>query len=130
MKEIQKLWRYKMGHVPSINFKIREGNEWIETNSHEMFKDKKVIIFSLPGAFTPTCSTQQLPGYEDMFEQFQEKGKLYVKFDIQQEIDDSVNLVIDIDEGNLSLNEGFNHPSQFLFPLDFVGCQCGKGVGD
>ena len=74
MKGIQKLWRYKMGHVPSINFKIREGNEWIETNSHEMFKDKKVIIFSLPGAFTPTCSTQQLPGYEDMFEQFQEKG--------------------------------------------------------
>ena len=74
MKEIQKLWRYKMGHVPSINFKIREGNEWVETNSHEMFKDKKVIIFSLPGAFTPTCSTQQLPGYEDMFEQFQEKG--------------------------------------------------------
>ena len=63
-----------MGHVPSINFKIREGNEWIETNSHEMFKGKKVIIFSLPGAFTPTCSTQQLPGYEDMFEQFQEKG--------------------------------------------------------
>ena len=74
MKEIQKLWRYKMGHVPSIDFKIREGNEWIETNSHEMFKGKKVIIFSLPGAFTPTCSTQQLPGYENMFEQFQEKG--------------------------------------------------------
>ena len=46
MKEIQKLWRYKMGHVPSINFKIREGNEWIETNSHEMFKD--CLLYTSP----------------------------------------------------------------------------------
>ena len=74
MKEIQKLWRYKMGQVPNITFKVRENNEWIETNTHEMFRDKRVILFSLPGAFTPTCSTQQLPGYEDMFEQFQDKG--------------------------------------------------------
>ena len=33
----------------------------------ELFKDKKVILFGLPGAFTPTCSTKQLPGYEEMF---------------------------------------------------------------
>ena len=39
-----------------------------------MFKDKKVILFGLPGAYTPTCSTKQLPGYEEMFDQFQEKG--------------------------------------------------------
>jgi len=63
-----------MGAVPNITFKVRENGEWTEWNTHELFKDKKVIIFSLPGAFTPTCSTQQLPGYENMFEQFQDKG--------------------------------------------------------
>ena len=40
----------------------------------KLFKDKKVILFGLPGAFTPTCSTKQLPGYEEMFSKFQEKG--------------------------------------------------------
>ena len=56
-----------MGHVPNITFKVRENNEWTEWNTHEMFKGKKVIIFSLPGAFTPTCSTQQLPGFEKLY---------------------------------------------------------------
>ena len=36
-----------MGHVPNITFKVRENNEWTEWNTHEMFKGKKVIIFSL-----------------------------------------------------------------------------------
>ena len=38
------------------------------------FSGRKVILFGLPGAFTPTCSTKQLPGYEAMFEMFQSKG--------------------------------------------------------
>ena len=40
----------------------------------DLFKDKKVIVFGLPGAFTPTCSTKQLPGFEEMYDQFKEKG--------------------------------------------------------
>ena len=44
----------------------------------ELFKDKKVILFGLPGAFTPTCSSKQLPGYEEMFSKFQEKGILEI----------------------------------------------------
>tara|TARA_R110000796_G_scaffold167377_1_gene284317 strand:+ start:347 stop:820 length:474 start_codon:yes stop_codon:yes gene_type:complete len=44
----------------------------------KLFKDKKVILFGLPGAFTPTCSTKQLPGYEEMFSKFQEKGILEI----------------------------------------------------
>ena len=40
----------------------------------DLFLGKKVILFGLPGAFTPTCSTKQLPGYEAMFEMFQSKG--------------------------------------------------------
>tara|TARA_R100001377_G_C3112824_1_gene83223 strand:+ start:80 stop:553 length:474 start_codon:yes stop_codon:yes gene_type:complete len=47
-------------------------------NTTEMFKDKKVILFGLPGAYTPTCSTKQLPGFEYMFDQFQEKGILEI----------------------------------------------------
>tara|TARA_Y100001963_G_C6770515_1_gene444617 strand:- start:910 stop:1383 length:474 start_codon:yes stop_codon:yes gene_type:complete len=43
-------------------------------NTTDIFKDKRVVIFGLPGAFTPTCSTKQVPGYEEMFSQFQEKG--------------------------------------------------------
>lgn len=39
-----------------------------------LFKDKRVIVFGLPGAFTPTCSSKQLPGYEAMYDQFLEKG--------------------------------------------------------
>ena len=37
---------------------------WHQTNSDELLKGKRVVIFSLPGAFTPTCSTYQLPGFE------------------------------------------------------------------
>ena len=44
----------------------------------QLFKDKKVILFGLPGAFTPTCSSKQLPGYEEMFSKFQEKGILEI----------------------------------------------------
>jgi peroxiredoxin len=40
----------------------------------ELFRGKRVILFGLPGAFTPTCSTKQLPGYESMFEMFRSKG--------------------------------------------------------
>jgi len=40
----------------------------------DLFKDKKVIVFGLPGAFTPTCSSKQLPGFEEMYDQFKEKG--------------------------------------------------------
>ena len=40
----------------------------------DIFFEKKVIVFGLPGAFTPTCSSQQLPGYESMYNTFIEKG--------------------------------------------------------
>ena len=40
----------------------------------DVFTNKNVIIFGLPGAFTPTCSTKQLPGFDELFEQFQECG--------------------------------------------------------
>ena len=56
--------------VPQVNFRVRELGEWVDTNTDTYFKGKRVVLFSLPGAFTPTCSNEQLPGYEKQVELF------------------------------------------------------------
>jgi len=63
---------YEGDAVPAVNFKIREDGEFVTRNSYELFGNKRVVLFALPGAFTPTCSTQQLPGYEALYEDFQD----------------------------------------------------------
>ena len=72
--------------VPYTNFKTRQGDtdevggctfiggEWKDVSTKELFGNKKVVIFSLPGAFTPTCSGEQLPTYDEMYSQFKDKG--------------------------------------------------------
>ena len=50
------------------------GGEWKDVTTDELFKGKKVVLFSLPGAFTPTCSGQQLPLYDEMYNKFIDKG--------------------------------------------------------
>ena len=60
--------------VPDINFKIRRNNEWATVTSDDLFKGKNVIVFSLPGAFTPTCSSTHLPRYNELAPAFREKG--------------------------------------------------------
>lgn len=65
--------------VPTVIFKTRaknsEGNyEWKEVSTREIFDNKKVVYFSLPGAFTPTCSSTHLPGYEAMYDEFKALG--------------------------------------------------------
>ena len=69
--------------VPSITFKTRVRDEsvegpnqfsWQDVTSDELFKGKKVVLFALPGAFTPTCSSTHLPGYEHVYNQFKEIG--------------------------------------------------------
>ncbi len=54
--------------VPAINFVFRENGEFVTRSSTEIFSNKRVVIFSLPGAFTPTCSAYQLPGFEDNYD--------------------------------------------------------------
>ena len=70
-------------HVPSVTFKTRVRNdalggpnpfEWKDLSSDEIFKGKNVVVFSLPGAFTPTCSTSHLPRYEELYADFQAQG--------------------------------------------------------
>ena len=72
--------------IPNVTFKVREGDnaenqqtcaiggKWVEKNTDDFFKGKRVILFSLPGAFTPTCSSQQLPGFENNFNKIKEMG--------------------------------------------------------
>ncbi len=69
--------------VPNTVFKTRVRNdalggpnpfEWKELSSDDIFKGKKVVVFSLPGAFTPTCSTSHLPRYEALYAELQAQG--------------------------------------------------------
>jgi peroxiredoxin len=60
--------------VPSVDFMFRENGEFVTRSSEELFNEKKVVLFALPGAFTPTCSAYQLPGYEENYSQFKEAG--------------------------------------------------------
>jgi peroxiredoxin len=56
--------------VPQVEFVFRENGEFVNRTSKELFDGKRVVIFSLPGAFTPTCSAYQLPGFEEKYDDF------------------------------------------------------------
>jgi thioredoxin-dependent peroxiredoxin len=56
--------------IPQVEFIFRESGEFVSKTSADLFNGKRVIIFSLPGAFTPTCSSYQLPGFEEKYEDF------------------------------------------------------------
>lgn len=60
--------------VPDVTFPVRKNNEWINITTNDLFKGKTVVVFALPGAFTPTCSTTHLPGYNELAPVFKENG--------------------------------------------------------
>lgn len=60
--------------VPQVTFRVREGNDWKNVSTDDLFKGKKVVVFSLPGAYTPTCSSTHLPRYEELAPAFKECG--------------------------------------------------------
>ena len=62
--------RKEQYQVPQVGFVFRENGEFVTRSSVELFDGKRVILFSLPGAFTPTCSAYQLPGFEEKYEDF------------------------------------------------------------
>lgn len=60
-------------HLPEVPLqRIREGVETVDTNN--LFEGRKVVLFAVPGAFTPTCSEKHLPGFVEHFREFQAKG--------------------------------------------------------
>ena len=72
--------------VPEITFMYREGDdapeeggcpiggEFVPTTTEQLFGGKRVVVFSLPGAYTPTCSTYQLPGFDENYEAIKAMG--------------------------------------------------------
>jgi len=73
-KSIEVPMRKEGYQIPQVEFVFRENGEFVNRTSSELFDGKRVIIFSLPGAFTPTCSAYQLPGFEEKYEEFQALG--------------------------------------------------------
>ena len=60
--------------VPEVTFKTRRDHEWVDMSSDEIFAGKSVILFSLPGAFTPTCSSSHVPRYNQLEPLFRDNG--------------------------------------------------------
>ncbi|NEO29159.1 MAG: glutathione peroxidase [Symploca sp. SIO3C6] len=60
--------------VPNVTFHTRSNDQWVDVTTSELFSGKKVIVFSLPGAFTPTCSSSHLPHYEELAGVFKQNG--------------------------------------------------------
>ena len=60
--------------VPNVTFRTRKDNQWVNITTDELFSGKKVIVFALPGAFTPTCSSTHVPGYNELAKVFKENG--------------------------------------------------------
>ncbi len=60
--------------IPRTEIFILENGEPAKKNIEEFLKNKKVVIFGLPGAYTSVCSAKHLPGYIEMYQQFKEKG--------------------------------------------------------
>jgi len=52
--------------IPQVSFKLRRGAEWAEVTTGDLFSGRTVVVFSLPGAFTPTCSSSHVPRYQQL----------------------------------------------------------------
>jgi glutathione-dependent peroxiredoxin len=61
-------------NVPDVTFRIRRNGDWATVTTDELFAGRNVIVFSLPGAFTPTCSSTHLPRYNELAPVFRQKG--------------------------------------------------------
>ncbi|NIB40146.1 glutathione peroxidase [Pseudomaricurvus alkylphenolicus] len=60
--------------IPQVTFHTRVGNDWVDVTTEELFAGKKVILFALPGAFTPTCSSTHLPRFNELAPVFAAEG--------------------------------------------------------
>jgi glutaredoxin-like protein len=60
--------------VPQVTFKTRRDHEWVDLSTDDVFAGKSVVVFSLPGAFTPTCSSSHVPRYNQLQPAFKAQG--------------------------------------------------------
>jgi len=69
------MFNNKEGHpVPRVEFRVRSEHEWETIDSDSLFVGRTVIVFSLPGAFTPTCSSSHVPRYDQLAREFKRHG--------------------------------------------------------
>lgn len=61
-------------NVPQVSFRIRRNGEWATVTTDDLFANKNVVVFSLPGAFTPTCSSTHLPRFNELAPAFKAQG--------------------------------------------------------
>lgn len=60
--------------VPNATFYTRLNNQWVHLTTDNLFANKTVVVFALPGAFTPTCSSTHVPGYNELAKVFKQNG--------------------------------------------------------
>ena len=60
--------------VPAVTFHTRDGHEWVDVKSDDLFNGRTVVVFSLPGAFTPTCSSSHVPRFNELAGVFKANG--------------------------------------------------------
>lgn len=60
--------------VPDVTFKTRKDEQWVDVKSADLFDGKTVVVFSLPGAYTPTCSSAHLPRFNELANTFRTHG--------------------------------------------------------
>ncbi|MGA7800186.1 MAG: glutathione peroxidase [Gammaproteobacteria bacterium] len=60
--------------IPNVIFKTRQNGQWVDKTSEEIFAGRSVVVFSLPGAFTPTCSSSHVPRFNELAETFHANG--------------------------------------------------------
>lgn len=60
--------------LPTATFKEKTADGPVETTTEQLFAGKKVVVFAVPGAFTPTCTLNHLPGYLENRDQILARG--------------------------------------------------------
>ncbi len=60
--------------VPDVTFKTRQNDQWVDVKTADLFAGKNVVVFSLPGAYTPTCSSTHLPRFNALANTFKAHG--------------------------------------------------------
>jgi len=60
--------------VPEVVFRTRQGSDWVDVSTDDVFKGKTVVAFALPGAFTPTCSSTHVPRYNQLADALKRQG--------------------------------------------------------
>ena len=68
------IFKFRVGDTDEKGGCTFVGGSWVDKTTDDLFKNKKIVMFGLPGAFTPTCSGEQLPKYEERYDEFISHG--------------------------------------------------------